>query len=473
MSFADFMEHPDRPLVDSPRYTGGPVCLFTDKKMVYQMTRHSILALTHLNGQPLIMYFVIPLHIIPGRLQPFPGDAANKDRRPIVCFQLREKNDLLLVLRVDLDAKNRPTWLLEIRDYQTPYLRDLIVVFKDSTPRYLNGYALAGNETYASVLAQDHHRRRQNGFLSIVCLRDKKVIFLTQVKPLEITSLTWLGGHDPCFLTSNLALGCLDFCIMYKQRDGRFNITKTAILRLPRLTPDAKYIHIHCRSLESCDPKIYEGDPDIIVDCRIKHKDSNHELSFSLFVKLKYLKELYDRAMSLSPQVPNSVNFEWKQWGAHEVRVFDTAGYNAYGPNSGHTFTCTTIPQGEEDKIVSVWDLRTLPPAAPRYVGLCAEFPLDRYFSERFVGLPFNCPAKYRVKVPFFASPLGYEGIIAQVEDCHKMIHFLFTPIYPDFERRTSLTVWEYEGIRVLERARRNGTLQELLDSRNEDEEMQ
>ncbi|KAG5732576.1 hypothetical protein E4T56_gene16864 [Termitomyces sp. T112] len=482
----EFYNNP--PIVDPPKYASAvPIFLQTESKPVFQMTKNYWLALATITkdreGRPLktpIMYIIIcpyPLHQI--IMDPLPTINVKPESSigSVAAFHFLEAHDnLFLIARIKPRSSGQLTLYLEFRNLRQER-RDVIELnelAQWNAPVNQRAVRITGNMQFAAVLA--HHPRRDcPAFLSIISLRDRRLLTGFSTSPRRLSSLTFLGGNDPCFLTSNPEGFCLDMWII--RQDSK--LVKTATLELPPLAHGTACMLLDCRPLDSADPDIYKSDPSIIVDCVLSYRESP-SAKFSILIKLKYLNEVYRHTVSsYGPRA-----YAWAEWGVQRAWIYDTAYEIPKNLNSGHTFTTQTAPIPEPPLapprtiitpdghtvtvtdwkppppgvVVSLWDLRKLLVPVPTLLRLVSSVPTNNLFRGHVYATHVEHPPTYRVRLTSKAYPISYEGLVGEIDPQIWALHFLFTRGFPDYAKNTQLSPWDVEGLRVwTRRLERNG----------------
>ncbi|KAG6918882.1 hypothetical protein DXG01_010946 [Tephrocybe rancida] len=315
-------------------------------------------------------------------------------------------------------------------------------------------FSVLGNESVAGVLCRD----KRESVLSLTSLKDRRFYAGMKTEPNLLTSFTLLGGKDSCVLTTNVSEFSLD---LWQLRKDKF--TKIAILALPPLLRADACRALDCRPLDSVDPKVTNGDPYLIIDCKLL----NGHATCIFLVKLSFLKEIYrSTAMSSDPQTPtNPQTFHWSAWGEKNAMFVDA--YNrdsrtmAKGMYSGHTFCLSTKTRprdSREDVLVSFWDLRKLGEPTLRPISLCAPIPPSQIFTGQILVRHLqDCPPTYRTRLPFDTHVLCYEGFLGEFDLRTGMVNFYYTPSFPDFDRQSLYDYWAAENAKDEEFQRRLG----------------
>ncbi|KAG5338974.1 hypothetical protein C0989_005435 [Termitomyces sp. Mn162] len=441
----EFYNNP--PIVDPPKYASAvPIFLQTESKPVFQMTKNYWLALATITkdreGRPLktpIMYIIIcpyPLHQI--IMDPLPTINVKPESSigSVAAFHFLEAHDnLFLIARIKPRSSGQLTLYLEFRNLRQER-RDVIELnelAQWNAPVNQRAVRITGNMQFAAVLA--HHPRRDcPAFLSIISLRDRRLLTGFSTSPRRLSSLTFLGGNDPCFLTSNPEGFCLDMWII--RQDSK--LVKTATLELPPLAHGTACMLLDCRPLDSADPDIYKSDPSIIVDCVLSYRESP-SAKFSILIKLKYLNEVYRHTVSsYGPRA-----YAWAEWGVQRAWIYDTAYEIPKNLNSGHTFTTQTAPIPEPPLapprtiitpdghtvtvtdwkppppgvVVSLWDLRKLLVPVPTLLRLVSSVPTNNLFRGHVYATHVEHPPTYRVRLTSKAYPISYEGLVGEIDN--------------------------------------------------------
>ncbi|KAG6888499.1 hypothetical protein C0995_007837 [Termitomyces sp. Mi166 len=451
------------PIVDPPKYSSAaPIFLQTEFKPVFQMTKKYWLALATLmkdrEGRPLrtpIMYIILcpyPLHRT--IVDPLPSLNVNPDPSigSVVAFHFLETYDHLFLLARIRRRSSGLAFCLEFRKFREK-TRDVIELNELahwSMPIDKSAVRITSNTQFAAVLA--HHPRIDHPTsLNIISLRDRRLLAVR--------------GNDPCFLTSNPEGFCLDMWVI--RQDGK--LVKTATLELPPLAHGVLCTLLDCRPLDSEDPDIYKNDPSIIVHCVLSHGESP-SAKFCLFIKLKYLNEVYRHTASSY----NARAYPWAEWGVQHGWIHDTAHEIPQDLNSGHTFTTHTVPIVEPPPppprteitpsghtitidelrpsppgvVVSLWDLRRLLVPIPKLLQLVSRVPLYNLFRGHVYASHIDQPPTYRVRLASGTYPISYEGLVGEIDPYIWALHFLFTRGFPDYAKITQLSAWDIEGLR-------------------------